>query len=265
MAFYLPRKEIRENYYKLKKNGIDTLLLIGKIAINGMVKNINPGDIGKMVGLQYNQAANGIKYLLESGLISFQADNIEVEAAKKMFTRGQGGYFSVHDVFAKEDFIKNINAVPKRIALWILSSGIGFKGHKKASIGLCFKESTLMQRAGISRPCRLINALKDLEKYFIIKHDAIKKLYYIKVKPEYLVDIRTINNYKATWSGLYYLLKENKYFIKSNIVLKDIFCLLKRYGSDKISYALQEAKFSWRKVGDKLPGYIHRIILENVY
>jgi len=247
------------NLGDLRKNGVDVLMLFFNQAYNGLIKDTNPGQLGEPVKLKYQTVSNGLSYLIESGILCWHGDDLIYPRAEKMFQRGQGGFFAVHNVFASENFIRNVNEIPKKLAIRLLSTGIGSRYHKRASKGLVFKTKTLMAWAGVDRFSRLAAALKDLEDYFIITYYKELDKFNIRVRPEYLT-AKQVNKFHATLSGLYYLLKQNNYFIKDNKTQQDILGLMRRYGQKLVGYALEQARYVWENVSN-LGGYLHTIIL----
>jgi hypothetical protein len=263
-VFFLPKNDVLRNLQSLKKNGVDVLLLFFSQAYDGVVKDTNPSKLGKSTNIKYQTVANGLNYLEDAGILRWQGDDIIYPRASKMFLPGQGGYFAVHDVFASEKFIKNVNEIPKKLALRLLATGIGSKYHKRAVTGLVFKTKKLMVWAGVDRFSRLIACLKSLKEFFVITYYEKLDKFNIKVRPKYLAAIK-VNKFHATLSGLHYILKQRGYFIKDNKTKQDILGLMRRYGQKLVEHALAEAWYAWKwKNVRNLGGYLHSIIIYNI-
>jgi hypothetical protein len=257
--FFLPKKIILEKLQDLKKNGVDVLMLAFKSGYDGKVRDTNPGRLGKNVKMKYQTVANGLNYLVRAGILRWQGDDVICENYEKIFKPGQGGYFVAHDIFADKEFIK-VNEVPKKLALRLLSTGIGSQHHRLSKKGLTFKAGNLMRWAGVDRLSRLEEALKSLKKYFIITYCPEKNKFNIAVRPKYLVSSSAINKFKASYAGLYGLLREKKIFISDPVIKKDILNLIHRYGYKLVGHALEQARYNWKNVSNP-GGYLHTIIL----
>lgn len=258
--FYLPQKLIDNNIFELKKNGIDVLLLTVPMAINGRIKNTNPNILAKAISWSYNHIQNGLKYAAGTGLIRWDIDDIVFDWSKKIFGRGNGGYFAVHDVFSSEEFIKNVNEVPKRFAIKVLCRGIGSRSHPLAYCGIKLKKINFMKWAGIERPHKIKEILKSLEPYFIITYNDQSDVYTVKIRPCYLADPNE-KKFNFSLGALFQLFKNFGYYITKELVLNDILWLAWKYGPNLVEFALSEARYSWNKVKN-LPGYLHTIIME---
>ena len=259
--FYLSRTT-NKRLSDLKKNGVDAILLLSKMSVNGTIKDITIGSFAKKNNWSYPMAANGISYAQAAGLIEWQGDDLYLTFSKDQFQQGKQGFVKLHDVFASDKFIKGVSLVPKQFAIKLLCMGMGYCNHRHAKIGYDFKMKTLMKWIGSDRPHEVQKTLHQLKPFFVITYNVKTNLYNIKVKTKYLT--KEPQNYKFSYKDLYAHLKEFGYFVKDKYEKLDLLSLLKKYGAVSFRKALEDAKYSWnnhkshaRYINDLLTGIVY--------
>lgn len=256
---FLPR-DVKNHLGILKKNGVDALLLVVSRSFSGKCEDFNCNKFKKII--PYKCLSNGMAAASQAGLVKWEDDTVFLPWFKTIFNKGRSGYFGIHEIFASEQFVKDINLVSKRFALRFLSTGLGQKYHRRAYKGLMFSPNKLMEWAGVDRLHELNKMISELSPYFIFKFNEKLNLYMVRVRPEYLA-VKLIGQ-KYSFKDIFTQLKKYGHFIKNKDILNDLLHLLNKYGQDLFDWALNQSYYAWHNIKN-YGAYLNVLICDYLY